>query len=302
MSCNCGCYCGSCNCGGIDCYSSPCSNCTPICNTTTTTTTINPNCEPCDEFYDCECVIYNGPNLKCYGVSTGDTLCEILEVIIENLPECKEQPPALECSFTAYVANVTKDCSITADQVTILNTDPCTNIFSLQCCGSGATGELPTYIRPCDIRTVDSFTTIVAPGEYYIDENGVGWIVVGSVGYDPNSSYVGWGMFTYQSTLSSPAAIAAQHAACAAANPDGIKCPCVSGRLTRGYTLVNNSVGDVDVSYIVNYNSAPYTTTIPNNGLPYPICTCTLLDVPTVAGFTVTPDVNCQTTTTTTHP
>lgn len=104
-SCGCGCSCGlSASCG---CYQSICPQCTPPCPpTTTTTTTVNPNCEPCDEFYDCECIVYNGPNVECYGLKKGDNLCEILETIIQNLPECKTTLPPFACSFTATVTIV----------------------------------------------------------------------------------------------------------------------------------------------------------------------------------------------------
>jgi len=89
------------------CNQSPCCcNNTPCPSTTTTTTTINPNCEPCEEFYDCECVVYNGQNIECYGLKDGDNLCKILETLIENLPECRTTLPPPVCSFTATVTLV----------------------------------------------------------------------------------------------------------------------------------------------------------------------------------------------------
>lgn len=99
---SCGCSCGcSASCG---CYETVCPQCVKPCpSTTTTTTTINPNCEPCEEFQDCECVVYTGKNIECYGLEKGDTLCEILETIIENLPECKTTLPPPNCEFTATV-------------------------------------------------------------------------------------------------------------------------------------------------------------------------------------------------------
>jgi len=101
---SCGCYCGcSASCG---CYETICPSCCPKTTSTTTTTTINPNCEPCEEFYDCECVVYNGDNIECYGLSTGDNLCEILETLIQNLPSCQTTQPPLNCSFTFTVTYV----------------------------------------------------------------------------------------------------------------------------------------------------------------------------------------------------
>ena len=102
-SCGCGCSCG---CSGLcGCCQSICSQCTPV-NTSTTTTTINPNCEPCDEFYDCECIIYSANNIECYGLTKGDNLCKVLETVIQNLPQCKTTLPPLACSFTATVTIV----------------------------------------------------------------------------------------------------------------------------------------------------------------------------------------------------
>ena len=94
-------------CYSCGCYQSICPQCTPTHRTTTTTTTtINPDCELCDQFYDCECIIYNGPNVECYGLTKGDNLCEILETIIQNLPQCKTTLPPPACSFTATVTIV----------------------------------------------------------------------------------------------------------------------------------------------------------------------------------------------------
>lgn len=80
-SCGCSCSCGDDPCG---CQATPCTSCI----TTTITTTINPNCEPCDELYDCDCIIYNGPDLICYGIHNGDSLCKLLEIAASNLPSC----------------------------------------------------------------------------------------------------------------------------------------------------------------------------------------------------------------------
>jgi hypothetical protein len=102
MSCSCNCSCGcSASCG---CYETVCPSCVPKCPTsTTTTTTINPNCEVCGEFFNCECIKYNGPNVECYYLKDGDTLCTILENVIKNLPDCKTTQPPLNCNFTATV-------------------------------------------------------------------------------------------------------------------------------------------------------------------------------------------------------
>lgn len=102
MSCQCNCSCGcSSSCG---CYETVCPSCVPKCTTsTTTTTTLNPNCEPCEEIYDCECIEYHGTNFECYGLKDGDSLCTILENVIQNLPDCKTTQPPFNCNFTATV-------------------------------------------------------------------------------------------------------------------------------------------------------------------------------------------------------
>jgi len=82
-SCGCSCNCGDDPCG---CQATPCYSC--MTTSTTTTTTRNPNCEPCDELYNCDCIIYNGPDLICYGVHHGDNLCKLLEIAASNLPSC----------------------------------------------------------------------------------------------------------------------------------------------------------------------------------------------------------------------
>lgn len=96
------CYSCGCSCGcsaSCSCYQSVCPQCCSTTTSTTTTTTINPDCEVCEEIFDCACIEYTGENIECYGLSTGDNLCEILETIIQNLPECKTTLPPNSCSF-----------------------------------------------------------------------------------------------------------------------------------------------------------------------------------------------------------
>lgn len=79
--CNCGCdY--DCGCNTVP--STCCTTCSPI----ITTTTIPCIGEPCDELYNCECVTYSGPDLTCYGIINGTSLCDIIEIIATHLPNC----------------------------------------------------------------------------------------------------------------------------------------------------------------------------------------------------------------------
>lgn len=93
--CNCGCdY--DCGCNTVP--STCCTTCSPI----TTTTTEPCVGEPCDELYNDECVIYNGPDLTCYGIKNGYTLTDIIEVIAAHLPSCAP----VEICFTIATESV----------------------------------------------------------------------------------------------------------------------------------------------------------------------------------------------------
>lgn len=75
----------SCWCTHID-YYNPCT-CGKLSIVTTSTTTTTTTCdgEPCEEAIDPRCIIYNGPNLDCYGIKTGDSAADILQIIINNI-------------------------------------------------------------------------------------------------------------------------------------------------------------------------------------------------------------------------
>ena len=75
----------SCNCNNS--YQNlPC--CCPTGTTTTSTTTVCPDAIPCDEVVESDCVVYNGPKLECYGINSGDSVTDILEILIAHLPAC----------------------------------------------------------------------------------------------------------------------------------------------------------------------------------------------------------------------
>jgi hypothetical protein len=56
--------------------------------TTTTTTTLCPDAIPCEEAYQSDCIIYNGPDLGCYGITSGSSVTQILNIIIAQLNPC----------------------------------------------------------------------------------------------------------------------------------------------------------------------------------------------------------------------
>lgn len=101
-------YSSGCNCGcdfDCGCNTVPSTCCTTMCPTTTTTSTIPCIGEPCDEFYDCECVIYNGPDLSCYGLTNGTSLCDIIELIASNVPACFPTDVCFRISNSGFTTN-----------------------------------------------------------------------------------------------------------------------------------------------------------------------------------------------------
>lgn len=70
-------------------YNLPCC-CPPakVGTTTTTTTTLCPDAIICEEAYQSDCIIYNGPDLACYRIKTGDSVTDILNIIIAQLNPC----------------------------------------------------------------------------------------------------------------------------------------------------------------------------------------------------------------------
>ena len=78
----------SCSCNSSY-YNLPC--CCPPAKTgttTTSTTTLCPDAIPCEEAYQSDCIIYNGPDLTCYGIQTGYSVTQILNIIIAQLDPC----------------------------------------------------------------------------------------------------------------------------------------------------------------------------------------------------------------------
>ena len=76
----------SCCCSYIVDTWNPCSCECGCASTTSTSTTTTTTCagQPCDVVMDPNCIIYNGPDIPCYGINTGDTAADILQIIINN--------------------------------------------------------------------------------------------------------------------------------------------------------------------------------------------------------------------------
>lgn len=168
---------------------------------TTTTTTQDPSCVPppiCTELFDTHCVYYDGPDLDCIGIYQGDSLNDIINILLLELDGC--------CLPTTTTTSTT-----TTTTSTTTTTTACPNNFYLVCCGSlsgGFEDVEPIIIKPCSIPS--QFT--LATYQVYSDTtDGVGalsytWIVatltdIQQLGYsDVTSNYVpDWDLFTFVS-------------------------------------------------------------------------------------------------------
>jgi hypothetical protein len=69
-------------------YGLPCCCPDVVTTSTTSTTTTCEGAEPCDAAYQSDCVIYTGDELECYGIISGMTVTEIIEILIALLPQC----------------------------------------------------------------------------------------------------------------------------------------------------------------------------------------------------------------------
>ena len=72
----------SCNCNNIPC-------CCRDVNYPTTTTTLCPDGEKCEVTVTSDCVIHDGNCLQdCFDIVAGNTLTDIIGIIMEQFPEC----------------------------------------------------------------------------------------------------------------------------------------------------------------------------------------------------------------------
>jgi len=113
----------SCCCSHIITRWDPCC-CQPGTTTTssTTTTTLCPNGEVCEEVVDPRCIIYNGPDLPCYGIKKGDSAADILEIIID-LFQCTTTTTTI--APTTTTSTTTSTTSTTTSTTTTTTTIPC---------------------------------------------------------------------------------------------------------------------------------------------------------------------------------
>jgi parallel beta-helix repeat protein len=108
----------SCNCHSIPCC------CRVAGSYPTTTTTICPDYTPCDVTATSDCVVHDGIELNnCFGISAGDTLTQIIDVIIARYPQCTTTttsttttttlPPGISTTTTTSTTSTTTTSSTT---------------------------------------------------------------------------------------------------------------------------------------------------------------------------------------------
>jgi hypothetical protein len=86
----------ACNCGAKYDNKVPCccSQGSPLVCTTTTCA----DAQPCDQTIESNCVIYTGPNIACSGVTTGMTVTQVMDIILEGVN-------LINCSYCWNVTN-----------------------------------------------------------------------------------------------------------------------------------------------------------------------------------------------------
>ena len=273
-------------------YNLPCC-CPPakVGTTTTTTTTLCPDAIICEEAYQSDCIIYNGPDLTCYGITSGSTVTEILNIIIAQLDPCTTtttttttacvRPTGLTTyNFNTAINGVSFNANL-ADACNAYNqylADPGGNILT----GVAAQGSSLSYGSVIYNGTEVDCTLV--PNGYYIVTGQPGVItmingVVNALDLCPTTTS------TTSSTTTSTTT----------ANPFGpFLCECIN------YSIENLSGFDTVI---------PFTDCL--TGLPDPngitvlaggvaeLCAC-LDSIPTITGITVTPIGPCAAPTTTT--
>jgi len=275
-------------------YNLPCC-CPParVGTTTTTTTTLCPDAIPCEEAYQSDCIIYNGPDLTCYGITSGSTVTQILNIIIAQLDPCTTTTTTTTTvcvrptGLTTYSFNTAiNGVSFNANLVDACNAynqylaDPGGNTLT------GITAQGSSLSYGSVIYNGDTTDCTLVPNGYYIIGGQPGVVtmingVVNALDLCPTTtSTTSTTSSTTTTTTASPFA--------------PFLCECIN------YSIENTSGLDTVV---------PFTDCL--TGLPDPngltvlagsaveLCAC-LDSIPTLPGITVTPIGPCAAPTTTT--
>ena len=165
----------SCSCNNSY-YNLPC--CCPTEPLITTTTTQCLNGEPCEEAYSSDCIIYNGDELNCLGITTGMNMTQIIQVILNQIPECTTtttEPvttttaPPVPAAICLGYSDVSQAAACDAD---------CSTYYVTSSCYTAITTPNPFVALDCSIY-VDAGLTIQAPVGFYA-YNHVLSLIIGS--------------------------------------------------------------------------------------------------------------------------
>lgn len=147
----------SCNCNSKYDNKVPCccSQGTPlVCSTTTCV-----DYQICDQTIESDCVIYTGPNIQCSGVTSGMTVTEVMDIILEQLN-------LINCSYCWNVTNNTANeldfdyIDADGNTVTYPAIDPGTTV---QVCGRSITSTTVTTVNLGTCATCSPTPTTTAP-------------------------------------------------------------------------------------------------------------------------------------------
>lgn len=275
-------------------YSLPCC-CpqAPAGTTTTTTTTLCPDAIPCEEAYKSDCIIYNGPDLACYGIKTGDSVTNIINIIIAQLDPCTTtttstttacvRPSALNTYvLNTSINNVSFNASLDAACIAY-------NQYAANPSGtnlSGITGQGSSLSYGSVIYNGLGTDCTLVPNGYYI--------IAGQAGVVTMINGVLTTLTTCPTTTTTSTSSTTTSTT---ANPFGpYACECIS------YTAVNNSGFDVTIPFNDCITGQPDLDGITILGLPLgeTVTFCACLDsIPEITGVTITPNGACAIPTTT---
>ena len=273
-------------------YSLPCC-CpqAPAGTTTTTTTTLCPDAIPCEEAYKSDCIIYNGPDLACYGIRTGDSVTDIINIIIAQLDPCTTtttstttacvRPSALNTYvLNTSINNVSFNASLDAacDAYNQYAANPSgTNL-------SGITGQGSSLSYGSVIYNGISTDCTLVPNGYYI--------IAGQAGVITMINGVLTTLTTCPTTTTTSTSSTTTSTT---ANPFGpYVCECIS------YSVENLSGDTVVIPFTdcITGQPDPDGITLLNGEVNNNLCAC-LDSIPEITGVTITPNGACAIPTTT---
>lgn len=165
MSCNCGC----------SSMNLPCCCPTPV-SGITTTTTLCPGGNPCDEMFSSDCIIYNGPSASCFNINTGSNVTQLLQILMAQLGPCSTTTTSSTTTTTTLgpgIFTVNVASGVTSGQIVSFGTTFYTLTSGTLPCAAGATklGNITTALTNASLTT--TVTTGAVAAKLLIIKNSV---------------------------------------------------------------------------------------------------------------------------------